>query len=63
MPAQPAAILRKDGSTVDLAGVTYIQRRRDADHPCGGCVAHTRDMRLCDTLCSYCHDGYVFQVK
>lgn len=63
MPSPPVARLRADGSTVDLGSATYVQRkllRKREDHSCTGCVAYTKDLRLCDALCPYCEEEHVF---
>lgn len=59
-------VIKPDKYEVELAGVRYIQvpydRPSRAKHPCHWCVAAC-NFPLCDLLCPYCKERFVFQRK
>lgn len=51
-------IIRAGAMAIEVAGRKYRQVRTDTR--CRGCAADGTRLALCDVICPYCKDGYVF---
>lgn len=66
LPAPDVPLTVFPDKSVEVGGVIYKQVRNDkprkAKDPCWQCVAFN-NIRLCDVICPYCKDGFVFAEK